>query len=77
TDIMLVALGSGGSSSLADLPLIFRTNFFQDGATSVMLRRSRVFLRQVVNLMARRPDLFCGAIVLSCLLVLAVKLACR
>uniref|UniRef100_A0AAY4BX69 Uncharacterized protein n=1 Tax=Denticeps clupeoides TaxID=299321 RepID=A0AAY4BX69_9TELE len=61
---MLVALGSGGSSSL-------------DGATSVMLRRSRVFLRQVVNLMARRPDLFCGAIVLSCLLVLAVKLACR
>ncbi|XP_028827923.1 thioredoxin domain-containing protein 11 isoform X4 [Denticeps clupeoides] len=41
-----------------------------------MLRRSRVFLRQVVNLMARRPDLFCGAIVLSCLLVLAVKLTC-
>uniref|UniRef100_A0AAY4B6N4 Thioredoxin domain-containing protein n=1 Tax=Denticeps clupeoides TaxID=299321 RepID=A0AAY4B6N4_9TELE len=30
----------------------------------------------VVNLMARRPDLFCGAIVLSCLLVLAVKLTC-
>ncbi|KAG9349848.1 hypothetical protein JZ751_026201 [Albula glossodonta] len=41
-----------------------------------MLRRLRVSLRQVVNQMARRPDLLCGAIVLSCLLILAVKLTC-
>ncbi|KAG5278335.1 hypothetical protein AALO_G00097840 [Alosa alosa] len=42
-----------------------------------MLRRSRVYLRQVVNLMARRPDLLCGAILLSVLLILAVKFTCR
>ncbi|XP_061085715.1 thioredoxin domain-containing protein 11 isoform X1 [Conger conger] len=41
-----------------------------------MLRRLRVSLRQVVNQMARRPDVLCGAIVLSCLLILAIKLTC-
>ncbi|XP_041838253.1 thioredoxin domain-containing protein 11 [Melanotaenia boesemani] len=41
-----------------------------------MLRRVRQSLRQVLFLMARRPDLLCGAIVLSVLLVLAVKFTC-
>ncbi|XP_019962331.2 thioredoxin domain-containing protein 11 [Paralichthys olivaceus] len=41
-----------------------------------MLRRVRQSLRQVLFLMARRPDLLCGAIVLSVLLVLALKLTC-
>ncbi|KAJ8391840.1 hypothetical protein AAFF_G00084560 [Aldrovandia affinis] len=31
-------------------------------------------MNAVVNQMARRPDLLCGAIVLSCLLILAIKL---
>lgn len=38
-----------------------------------MLRRVRQSLRQVLFLMARRPDLLCGAIVLGVLLILAVK----
>ena len=42
-----------------------------------MLRRVRRSLRQVLFLMARRPDLLCGAIVLGVLLVLAVKFTCR
>lgn len=42
-----------------------------------MLRRVRQSLRQVLLLMARRPDLLCGAIVLSALLILAVKFTCR
>lgn len=42
-----------------------------------MLRRVRQCLRQVLFQMARRPDLLCGAIVLSVLVVLAVKLTCR
>ncbi|KAG7492026.1 hypothetical protein MATL_G00009860 [Megalops atlanticus] len=33
-------------------------------------------MKWVVNQMARRPDLLCGAIVLSCLLILAIKLTC-
>ncbi|KAL1005126.1 hypothetical protein UPYG_G00054880 [Umbra pygmaea] len=37
-----------------------------------MLRRLRQSLRQVSNLMARRPGLVCGAILLSVLLLLAV-----
>ncbi|XP_015249520.1 PREDICTED: thioredoxin domain-containing protein 11 [Cyprinodon variegatus] len=41
-----------------------------------MLRRVRQSLRQVLLLMARRPDLLCGAIVLSALLILAVKFTC-
>ncbi|KAG7486941.1 thioredoxin domain-containing protein 11 [Solea senegalensis] len=41
-----------------------------------MLRRVRQSLRQVLFLMARRPDLLCGAIVLSVLLILAVKFTC-
>ncbi|XP_005744627.1 thioredoxin domain-containing protein 11 [Pundamilia nyererei] len=41
-----------------------------------MLRRVRQSLRQVLFLMARRPDLLCGAIVLGVLLVLAVKFTC-
>ncbi|CAJ1053909.1 thioredoxin domain-containing protein 11 [Xyrichtys novacula] len=41
-----------------------------------MLRRVRRSLRQVLFLMARRPALLCGAIVLSVLLVLAVKFTC-
>ncbi|XP_030635780.1 thioredoxin domain-containing protein 11 isoform X3 [Chanos chanos] len=41
-----------------------------------MLRRLRLYLRQLVTLMARRPGVFCGAVVLSCLLILAVKLTC-
>lgn len=41
-----------------------------------MLRRVRQSLRQVLFLMARRPDLLCGAIVLGVLLVLAVKFKC-
>lgn len=41
-----------------------------------MLRRVRQSLRQVLLLMARRPDLLCGAIVLGVLLVLAVKFTC-
>ncbi|KAM8841991.1 thioredoxin domain-containing protein 11 [Synchiropus picturatus] len=41
-----------------------------------MLRRARRSLRQVLSLMARRPDLLCGAIVLGVLLVLAVKFTC-
>ncbi|KAJ8246483.1 hypothetical protein GJAV_G00268320 [Gymnothorax javanicus] len=41
-----------------------------------MPRRLRVFLRQVTYQMARRPDVLCGAIVLSCLLILTIKLTC-
>lgn len=41
-----------------------------------MLRRARQSLRQVLFLMARRPDLLCGAIVLGVLLILAVKFTC-
>ncbi|KAM4749913.1 thioredoxin domain-containing protein 11 isoform 2-T2 [Anableps anableps] len=41
-----------------------------------MLRRVRQSLRQVLLLMARRPDLLCGAIVFSVLLILAVKFTC-
>ncbi|XP_061534694.1 thioredoxin domain-containing protein 11 [Phycodurus eques] len=41
-----------------------------------MLRRARLGLRQVLSLMARRPALLCGAIVLGVLLVLAVKFTC-
>ncbi|KAM9856710.1 thioredoxin domain-containing protein 11 [Aulostomus maculatus] len=41
-----------------------------------MRRRVRRSLRQVLCLMARRPDLLCGAIVLGVLLVLAVKFTC-
>ncbi|KAG7222577.1 hypothetical protein INR49_016174 [Caranx melampygus] len=41
-----------------------------------MLRRVRQSLRQVLFLMARRPDLLCGAIVLGVLLILAVKFTC-
>ncbi|KAM9792490.1 thioredoxin domain-containing protein 11 [Neosynchiropus ocellatus] len=41
-----------------------------------MLRRVRRSLRQVLSLMARRPDLLCGAILLGVLLVLAVKFTC-
>uniref|UniRef100_A0A3P9MS57 Thioredoxin domain containing 11 n=1 Tax=Poecilia reticulata TaxID=8081 RepID=A0A3P9MS57_POERE len=41
-----------------------------------MLRRVRQSLRQVLLLMARRPDILCGAVVLSVLLILAVKFTC-
>ncbi|XP_034544006.1 LOW QUALITY PROTEIN: thioredoxin domain-containing protein 11 [Notolabrus celidotus] len=41
-----------------------------------MLRRARRSLRQVLFLMARRPGVLCGAIVLGVLLVLAVKFTC-
>uniref|UniRef100_A0A3Q3ICJ7 Thioredoxin domain-containing protein n=1 Tax=Monopterus albus TaxID=43700 RepID=A0A3Q3ICJ7_MONAL len=41
-----------------------------------MLRRVRQSLRQVLFLMARRPVLLCGAIVLSVLFILAVKFTC-
>ncbi|XP_062304479.1 thioredoxin domain-containing protein 11, partial [Osmerus eperlanus] len=41
-----------------------------------MLRRLRQSLRQLLVLMARRPQLFCGAIVLSILLILAIKFTC-
>ncbi|KAK2817345.1 hypothetical protein Q5P01_025536 [Channa striata] len=41
-----------------------------------MLRRVRRSLRQVLYLMARRPDLLCGAIALGVLLILAVKFTC-
>ncbi|XP_075869412.1 thioredoxin domain-containing protein 11 [Nelusetta ayraudi] len=41
-----------------------------------MLRRVRQSLRQVLLLMARRPALLCGAIVLGALLILAVKFTC-
>ncbi|XP_049576828.1 thioredoxin domain-containing protein 11 isoform X2 [Syngnathus scovelli] len=41
-----------------------------------MLRRAWLGLRQVLSLMARRPALLCGAIVLGVLLVLAVKFTC-
>ncbi|XP_040002754.1 thioredoxin domain-containing protein 11 isoform X1 [Xiphias gladius] len=41
-----------------------------------MLRRVRQSLRQVLFLMARRPDLLCGAIALGVLLILAVKFTC-
>ncbi|XP_061888874.1 thioredoxin domain-containing protein 11 isoform X2 [Entelurus aequoreus] len=41
-----------------------------------MLRRARRGLRQVLSLMARRPELLCGAIVLGVLLVLAFKMTC-
>uniref|UniRef100_A0A3P9MSI0 Thioredoxin domain containing 11 n=1 Tax=Poecilia reticulata TaxID=8081 RepID=A0A3P9MSI0_POERE len=43
---------------------------------AVMLRRVRQSLRQVLLLMARRPDILCGAVVLSVLLILAVKFTC-
>ncbi|XP_012987795.2 thioredoxin domain-containing protein 11 [Esox lucius] len=41
-----------------------------------MLRWLRQSLRQVSSLMARRPGLVCGAILLSVLLLLAVKFTC-
>ncbi|KAA8595286.1 hypothetical protein FQN60_012421 [Etheostoma spectabile] len=41
-----------------------------------MLRRVRQSLRQVLFLMARRPGLLCGTLVLGVLLVLAVKFTC-
>ncbi|KAK0146515.1 Thioredoxin domain-containing protein 11 [Merluccius polli] len=41
-----------------------------------MLRRLWRSLRQVLFLMARRPDLVCGAILLGVLLILAVKFTC-
>ncbi|KAJ3615289.1 hypothetical protein NHX12_018857 [Muraenolepis orangiensis] len=41
-----------------------------------MLRRLWQSLRQVLFLMARRPDLVCGAVLLSVLLILAVKFTC-
>ncbi|XP_054460411.1 thioredoxin domain-containing protein 11 [Anoplopoma fimbria] len=41
-----------------------------------MLRRVRQSLRQVLFLMARRPALLCGTIVLGVLLLLAVKFTC-
>ncbi|XP_051940179.1 thioredoxin domain-containing protein 11 isoform X1 [Hippocampus zosterae] len=41
-----------------------------------MLRRAQLGLRQVLSLMARRPALLCGAVVLGVLLVLAVKFTC-
>ncbi|XP_020499943.2 thioredoxin domain-containing protein 11 [Labrus bergylta] len=41
-----------------------------------MLRRVRQSFRQVLFLMARRPGLLCGTIVLSVLLILAVKFTC-
>lgn len=44
---------------------------------SVMLRRARQSLRQLLNLMARRPGLLCGTIVLGVLLILAIKLTYR
>ncbi|KAG2455530.1 TXD11 protein, partial [Polypterus senegalus] len=37
--------------------------------------RLRLSLRQLLIQMARRPDLLCGAIVLSCTLILSVKFA--
>ncbi|TWW58924.1 Thioredoxin domain-containing protein 11 [Takifugu flavidus] len=42
----------------------------------VMLRRVRQSLRQLLILMARRPGLLCGTIVLGVLLVLAIKFTC-
>ncbi|XP_011611134.2 thioredoxin domain-containing protein 11 isoform X1 [Takifugu rubripes] len=41
-----------------------------------MLRRVRQSLRQLLILMARRPGLLCGTIVLGILLVLAIKFTC-
>ncbi|KAL4624450.1 thioredoxin domain-containing protein 11-like [Arapaima gigas] len=41
-----------------------------------MVRRLRASLRQLLALMARRPDLLCGAIALGCLLVAALKFTC-
>ncbi|XP_068444777.1 thioredoxin domain-containing protein 11 [Clinocottus analis] len=41
-----------------------------------MLRRVRQSLRQVLFLMARRPGLLCGTIVLGVLLLLAVRFTC-
>ncbi|XP_043114082.1 thioredoxin domain-containing protein 11 isoform X3 [Puntigrus tetrazona] len=41
-----------------------------------MLRRLRAQLRQAVDLMARRPELCCGAILLSCALILPITLTC-
>ncbi|XP_068607178.1 thioredoxin domain-containing protein 11 [Brachionichthys hirsutus] len=41
-----------------------------------MLRRARRSLRQVLILMARRPALLCGALLLGVLLVLAVRFTC-
>ncbi|XP_056135995.1 thioredoxin domain-containing protein 11 isoform X2 [Lampris incognitus] len=41
-----------------------------------MLRRIRRSLRQVLFLMARRPDVVCGVLLLSVLLILAVKFTC-
>ncbi|XP_066546494.1 thioredoxin domain-containing protein 11 [Amia ocellicauda] len=41
-----------------------------------MVRRLRVSLRLVVKQMARRPDLLCGAIVLGCSLLLALRFTC-
>lgn len=41
-----------------------------------MLRRARQSFQQVLFLMARRPGLLCGAILLSVLFILAVKFTC-
>lgn len=54
-----------------------RINGTESRRQLVMLRRVRQSLRQVLFLMARRPGLLCGAIVLGVLLVLAVKFTCR
>lgn len=54
-----------------------RINGTESRRQPVMLRRVRQSLRQVLILMARRPALLCGAIVLGVLLILAVKFTCR
>ncbi|XP_052459593.1 thioredoxin domain-containing protein 11 isoform X2 [Carassius gibelio] len=41
-----------------------------------MLRRVRAQLRQVVDQMAKRPELCCGAILLTCALILPLTLTC-
>ncbi|MBN3318077.1 TXD11 protein, partial [Atractosteus spatula] len=41
-----------------------------------MPRRVRDSLRQALTQMARRPAVLCGAVVLSCTLVLAIRLSC-
>nr|XP_020443036.1 thioredoxin domain-containing protein 11 [Monopterus albus] len=53
-----------------------RINGTERRRQAVMLRRVRQSLRQVLFLMARRPVLLCGAIVLSVLFILAVKFTC-
>lgn len=54
-----------------------RINGTESRRQPVMLRRVRQSLRQVLFLMARRPGLLCGAVLLGVLLVLAVKFTCR